>query len=79
MKNIILTAQNGLRTQFDASQIKFKKTFKKAKKLGIELNKTTEFIKKDGIIWKIHFIKGNYKGRYWEEIYLIPYLELKKK
>lgn len=50
MKNLILKANNGLKTKFNTEVIKFKKTFKKAEKLGIDLNNTNEFFKKDGVI-----------------------------
>ena len=85
MKNLILTANEGLKTKFDASQVRFKKTFKQAERLGINLNNTTQFIKKDGFIWKISFISGKYegnhsaKGRYFESVQLLPWLEIKQK
>lgn len=79
MNNIILTIQNGLRTKFDASQVKFKKTFAKAKKHGIDLNDTTLFIKKDAFYYKVSFVSGVYKstGKYWEDLILLPFLKSK--
>jgi hypothetical protein len=84
MENLISTANEGLKTNFDVTQVKFKKTFLDAKKLGIDLNSTTNYIKRDGFVWKVSFISGNYtgnhssKGRYFESIQLIPWLKLKK-
>lgn len=82
MKNLILLANNGLKTKFDASQVKFKKTFKQAEKLGVDLNNTNQYFKKDGIVWKVSFVSGNYSkklgGKYFESIQLHPFLSLKK-
>lgn len=81
MKNIILSANNGLKTKFDASNIKFKKTLQAAKKEGIDLNNTTQFIKRGGHVYKISVICAHYSkhlgGRYYESFSLIPWLKLK--
>jgi len=81
MKNIIQTANNGLKTKFDASKVKFKKTFANAKKLGVDLNDTMVFIKKDGFVWKVSFVTGNYSrtGRYFESVQLLPYIRLRNR
>jgi len=82
MKNLILTANEGLKTKFDAKNIKFKKTFKAAEKAGVDLNNTNLFFKKDGVIWKVSVISGKYSkklgGHYFESFSLIPWLILKK-
>ena len=79
MKNQILNINNGLKNKFNPSVVKFKKTFKQAEKLGIDLNNTTEYIKRDGFYWKISFTCGNYSkslgGRYFEGINLLPVLK----
>lgn len=73
----ILEIQNGLKTKFDTSNIKFKKTIKDfKKKYKIDANNTNQYIKKDGYYWKIYFISGYYSkklgGRYFEEINMYP-------
>ncbi len=71
-----LKIQTGLRTKFNSNEVKFKKTFKDAQKLGVDLNNTTEIIKKDGLYQMVLFTSGTYSkslgGRYWERISLIP-------
>lgn len=79
MKNSKLIAQRGLNTKFNASQVKFKKTFAAAKAKGVDLRNTTEMFKKDGIIWAISF--DAYKsitGHYTERFALHPFIILKK-
>jgi hypothetical protein len=80
MYNIILTANNGLKTKFDARQVRFKKTFAAAKKSGVDLNNTTAFIKRDGFVWKVSVVSGRYSkklgGHYFEVFSLIPWLKL---
>lgn len=82
-KEIILNANKGLKTKFDPSVVKFKKTFKIALKMGVDLNNTNEYFKKDGFVWKVSFVSGHHSkslgGRYFEVISLIPTLTLKKK
>ena len=80
MKNKFLNANKGLKTKFDASKVKFKSTFNRAKKLGVDLNNTTEWIKKDNTIYKISFIsyKSKVTGRYTEVLDLLPMIILKK-
>ena len=72
----IYKIQQGLRTKFDYSRVKFKKTFQHNLKRGIDLKNTTEYIKKDGFYYKLLFISGNYDrslgGRYFEEVILVP-------
>ena len=74
-----LTIQTGLKTKFNSNEVKFQKTFKEAQKLGINLNNTTEIIKKDGLYQLVSFTSGTYSkklgGRYWERISLIPLKE----
>ena len=80
MKNKYLNANNGLKRKFDASKVKFKSTFNRAKKLGVDLNNTTEWIKKDNTIYKISFssYKSKVTGRYTEVLDLFPMIILKK-
>lgn len=77
----ILNIQNGLRTKFNASNIRFKKTFKEAEKLGVDLNDATEVVKKDGQYQKVVFVSGfrskHLGGRYCEKIYLLPIMQIK--
>jgi hypothetical protein len=82
MKNLILTANNGLKTKFDASKIRFKKTFVAAKKVGVDLKNTNTFFKKDGYVWKVSVVSGRHSkelgGHYFESFSLLPWLRLKK-
>jgi DNA replicative helicase MCM subunit Mcm2 (Cdc46/Mcm family) len=82
MKNLILTANNGLKTKFDASQIRFSKTFADAKKAGVDLNNTNIFFKKDGFVWKVSVVSGRHSkklgGHYFESFSLLPWLRLQK-
>jgi hypothetical protein len=83
MKNIILTVNNGLKTKFNANQVKYKKTFLKAKKLDIDLNNTNIFIKTNfgfdnqPFFAKVSFIqyKSKITGKLTESITLLPYLK----
>jgi hypothetical protein len=83
MKNIILNVNNGLKTKFNANQVKYKKTFLQAKKLGIDLNNTNVFIKttfgfnNQPFFAKVCFIqyKSKFTGKLTESITLIPYLK----
>lgn len=83
MNNLILLANNGLKTKFDASVVRFKKTFKEAEKLGVDLNNTTQYFKRDGIVWKVSFVSGRLPkrlgGKYFEMIQLYPELTLRKR
>lgn len=73
---IILKANNGLKTKFDTSSIKFKNTFAKAKKLGVDLNNTTKMFKKNGTIFLVSVTQYSHKGRNYESVNVFPYLNL---
>ncbi len=86
MNNIILTVNNGLKTKFNSNQVKYKKTFLQAKKLGINLNNTNVFIKttfgfdSQPFFAKVSFIqyKSKFTGKLTESITLLPYLKALK-
>jgi hypothetical protein len=83
MQNIILTVNNGLKTKFNANQVKYKKTFLQAKKLGIDLNNTNLFIKttfgfdNQPFFAKVSFIqyKSKINNKITESVSLVPYLK----
>lgn len=77
--NFIKNINDGLKTKLDVSSLKFKKTFSDAKKLGIDLNTTNKFFKKDGWIYLISVSSFKYKcdGRYRESVNVHPFLQLK--
>lgn len=77
--NFIKNINDGLKTKLDVSHLKFKSTFSKAKKLGVDLENTTKFFKKDGWIYLVSVTAFKYKsdGRYRENVDVLPFLKLK--
>lgn len=77
--NFIKKINDGLKTKLDVTNLKFKKTFKDAEKLGVDLNTTNKFFKKDGWIYSVSVTAFKYKtdGRYRETVNVMPYLKLK--
>lgn len=77
--NFIKNINDGLKTKLDVSNLKFKKTFSDAKKLGVDLNETTKFFKKGGWIYLVSItaFKYNCDGRYRETVRVHPFLKLK--
>lgn len=77
--NFIKNINDGLKTKLDVTDLKFKSTFKKAKKLGIDLKNSTKFFKKDNWIYMISITAFRYKsdGRYRESVNVHPYLQLR--
>lgn len=80
-KDFIKNINDGLKTKLDVSKLKFKSTFAKAKKLGIDLENTTKFFKKDGWVYLVSVNAFRYEcdGRYRETVNVHPFLELKRK
>ena len=77
--NFIKNINDGLKTKLDVSSLRFKKTFREAKKLGVDLNNTTKFFKKDNWIYLVSITAFKYKsdGRYRESVHVYPFLQLK--
>ena len=78
--NFIKNINDGLKTKLEVSNLKFKSTFLKAKKLGVDLENTTKFFKKDGGIYLVSVSAFKYKcdGRYRESVSVHPFLNLRK-
>jgi hypothetical protein len=78
--NFIKNINDGLKTKLDVSNLKFKSTFAKAKKLGVDLENTTKFFKKDGCIYLVSITAFKYEcdGKYRETVTFHPFLQLKK-
>ena len=76
--NFIKNINDGLKTKLDVSNLKFKSTFAKAKKLGVDLENTTKFFKKDGWIYLVSVSAFKYKsdGKYRESVSVYPFLKL---
>lgn len=77
--NFIKNINDGLKTKLDISNLKFKKTFAEAKKLGVDLQNTTKFFKKDGWIYIVSVNAFKYKcdGKYRETVSVHPFIKLK--
>lgn len=77
-KNFIKNINDGLKTKLDTTNLKFKSTFAKAKKLGVDLENTTKFFKKDGWIYLVSVTAFKYKcdGKYRESVSVHPFLKL---
>ena len=69
---------DGLKTKLDISNLKYKKTFKEAKKLGIDLMNTNKFFKKNNWIFLVSVTSYTHRGIYREKVNILPYLQLKK-
>lgn len=78
--NFIKDINDGLKTKLDTSNLKFKSTFAKAKKLGVDLENTTKFFKKSGWVYLVSVTAFKYKcdGRYRETVNVYPFLDLRK-
>lgn len=76
--NFIKNINDGLKTKLDVNNLKFKSTFAKAKKLGVDLENTTKFFKKDGWIYLVSVSAFKYKcdGKYRESVSVHPFLKL---
>ena len=79
--NFIKNINDGLKIKLDVSNLKLKSTFAKAKKLGIDLNNTNKFFKKDGCVYIVITTAFKYKsdGKYRESVSVYPYLNLQNK
>lgn len=79
LPNFIKNINDGLTTKLDVSNLKFKSTFLKAKKLGIDLSTTNKFFKKNGMIYLVTVQGFKYSdGKYRESVNVHPFLHLKK-
>ncbi len=77
MNGIYLRVAQGLKKKLVAPA-RFKKTHKRAKALGIDLNNSMLYVKRGNTYYRILFTRGRYPshlgGRYYENIDLIPVL-----